>query len=84
MEFPTYQIDAFTDRLFGGNPAAVCLLSQWSDDDLLQSIASEKNLSETAFFVPENDGFRLRWFTPTTEVKLCGQAKLYMHRSLCL
>ncbi len=69
---PLYQVDAFTDRPFGGNPAAVCPLDEWLPDDVMQSIAMENNLSETAFFVPEGDGFRLRWFTPTDEVALAG------------
>lgn len=73
---PLYQVDAFTDRTFGGNPAAVCPLDEWLPDDVMQSIAMENNLSETAFFVPEGDGFRLRWFTPTDEVVLCGHATL--------
>lgn len=73
---PLYQVDAFTDRTFGGNPAAVCPLDEWLPDDVMQSIAMENNLSETAFFVPERDGFRLRWFTPTNEVALCGHATL--------
>lgn len=73
---PLYQLDAFTDRPFGGNPAAVCPLSDWLPDGTLQSIAAENNLSETAFFVPEGEGFRLRWFTPKTEVDLCGHATL--------
>lgn len=80
MKNPTiisiYQIDAFTDRPFSGNPAAVCPLDHWYEDDLLQQIASENNLSETAYFVMENDGYRLRWFTPTIEVQLCGHATL--------
>lgn len=76
LEIKIYQIDAFTDKPFNGNPAAVCPLDQWYDDVLLQKIANENNLSETAFFVPENDGFRLRWFTPTVEVDLCGHATL--------
>jgi PhzF family phenazine biosynthesis protein len=76
MKIPLYQIDAFTERLFGGNPAAVCPLPEWPDDMLMQSIAAENNLSETAFFVPEEDGFRLRWFTPKMEVDLCGHATL--------
>jgi PhzF family phenazine biosynthesis protein len=71
-----FQVDAFTDRLFAGNPAAVVPLEQWLDDATLQSIALENNLAETAFFVPEAHGFRLRWFTPTVEVKLCGHATL--------
>ena len=71
-----YQVDAFTSRPFSGNPAAVCPLVTWLDDDLLQSIAEENNLSETAFFVPSAKGFRLRWFTPVAEVDLCGHATL--------
>jgi PhzF family phenazine biosynthesis protein len=73
---PIYQVDAFTDSLFRGNPAAVCPLERWPDDRLLQSIAEENNLSETAFFVPEGDAYRLRWFTPAVEVDLCGHATL--------
>ena len=71
-----YQVDAFTGRLFGGNPAAVVPLESWLDAATMQSIALENNLAETAFFVPEGDGFRLRWFTPEVEVKLCGHATL--------
>jgi PhzF family phenazine biosynthesis protein len=71
-----YQVDAFTSRLFGGNPAAVVPLDRWLDDATLQAIALENNLAETAFFVPEGDGFHLRWFTPEVEVKLCGHATL--------
>ncbi|MBO6521562.1 MAG: PhzF family phenazine biosynthesis protein [Rhodospirillales bacterium] len=73
---PLYQLDAFTDRPFGGNPAAVCPLDEWLPDDVMQSIALENNLSETAFYVPEGDGYRLRWFTPKIEVDLCGHATL--------
>jgi PhzF family phenazine biosynthesis protein len=73
---PLYQLDAFTDRPFGGNPAAVCPLDEWLPDDVMQSIAFENNLSETAFYVPEGDGYRLRWFTPKAEVPLCGHATL--------
>ncbi len=73
---PLYQLDAFTDRPFGGNPAAVCPLDEWLPDDVMQAIALENNLSETAFYVPEGDGFRLRWFTPKIEVDLCGHATL--------
>lgn len=76
MRIRQYQVDAFADRVFGGNPAAVCPLEAWLDDALMQSIAAENNLSETAFFVKENNGFHLRWFTPVTEVKLCGHATL--------
>jgi predicted PhzF superfamily epimerase YddE/YHI9 len=71
-----FQIDAFTRRVFAGNPAAVCPLSTWLDDATMQSIALENNLSETAFFAPEGEGFRLRWFTPVKEVRLCGHATL--------
>ncbi len=71
-----YQVDAFTSRLFGGNPAAVVPLDRWLDDATMQALSLENNLSETAFFVPEGDGFRLRWFTPTVEVDLCGHATL--------
>ena len=76
MRIPLYQIDAFTSRPFGGNPAAICPLPSWLDDATMQAIAAENNLAETAFFVPESDGFRLRWFTPTVEVELCGHATL--------
>jgi len=71
-----YQVDAFTSRLFGGNPAAVCPLKEWLPDNMLQAIAAENNLSETAFCIPEKDGFGLRWFTPKVEVDLCGHATL--------
>ena len=71
-----YQIDAFTTRAFSGNPAAVCPLDHWLDDELLQAIAEENNLSETAFFVPSARGFELRWFTPVKEIDLCGHATL--------
>ncbi len=76
MKIPIYQVDAFTSEVFSGNPAAVCMLDSWIDDKLLQSIAAENNLSETAFLVKNEDGFDLRWFTPTTEVALCGHATL--------
>lgn len=76
MKLPVYQIDAFADKVFGGNPAAVMPLQAWLDDALMQSIAAENNLAETAFFVPEDDGFHLRWFTPKVEVRLCGHATL--------
>ena len=71
-----YQVDAFTDALFAGNPAAVVPLTRWLDDALLQNIALENNLSETAFLVPDEQGFALRWFTPQVEVDLCGHATL--------
>jgi PhzF family phenazine biosynthesis protein len=77
VRIPLYQVDAFaTGEPFTGNPAAVCPLDAWLPDAVMQSIAAENNLSETAFFVPEGDGYRLRWFTPTTEVDLCGHATL--------
>jgi len=76
MRLKLYQIDAFTNKVFGGNPAAVCPLESWLPDELMQSIAIENNLSETAFFIPKDDGFHLRWFTPKTEVDLCGHATL--------
>ncbi len=76
MELPLYQVDAFADRLFAGNPAAVCPLERWLPEATMQAIARENNLSETAFFVAEPAGLRIRWFTPTTEVKLCGHATL--------
>jgi len=71
-----YQIDAFTDRLFSGNPAAVCILDVWISDELMQSIGNENNLAETAFIVPNGQDFEIRWFTPTVEVDLCGHATL--------
>ncbi len=76
MRIPLFQVDAFASRVFAGNPAAVCLLDAFPGDDLLQSIAAENNLSETAFLVPNESGFDLRWFTPVTEVILCGHATL--------
>src|SRR5271165_1220076 len=76
MRIPLYQVDAFTGRLFGGNPAAVCPLAEWLPEATMQSIAAENNLSETAFFVAEGEGYLLRWFTPTVEVDLCGHATL--------
>ncbi len=76
MEIPIFQVDAFTGKVFGGNPAAVCPLKEWLDDSLLQSIAYENNLSETAFFVREERDYRIRWFTPVAEVDLCGHATL--------
>lgn len=76
MQIPLYQIDAFTDRPFAGNPAAVCLLDAWPDNALLQSIAAENNLSETAFLVKDGARYQLRWMTPVTEVELCGHATL--------
>jgi predicted PhzF superfamily epimerase YddE/YHI9 len=76
MKVPYYQIDAFTERTFGGNPAGVCLLDRWARDAVLQQIAGENNLSETAFLVGNGSDWELRWFTPTVEVDLCGHATL--------
>lgn len=76
MKLKQFQVDAFARRPFEGNPAAVVPLSSWLDDTLLQAIAEENSLSETAFFVPTQEGFALRWFTPVSEVDLCGHATL--------
>lgn len=76
MTLPLFHVDAFTDRPFAGNPAAVCLLPAWKEDRWLQAVAREMNLSETAFLVQQQDHFDLRWFTPTIEVDLCGHATL--------
>jgi PhzF family phenazine biosynthesis protein len=76
LKLPIFQIDAFAEQTFKGNPAAVCPLDNWLADELLQSIASENNLSETAFFVPTDRGYQIRWFTPVMEVDLCGHATL--------
>lgn len=76
MNLNIYQVDAFSDHVFGGNPAAVVPLTAWLDDALLQNIALENNLSETAFFVPQGGDYELRWFTPLKEVDLCGHATL--------
>jgi PhzF family phenazine biosynthesis protein len=76
MKIPLFQIDAFADRLFHGNPASVCPLEQWIPDSLMQQIAMENNQAETAFFVRNRQSFEIRWFTPTVEVELCGHATL--------
>lgn len=76
MTIPIYQVDAFTAEPFQGNPAGVCLIAAARPDAWMQNVAKEMNLSETAFPLPEGEGFRLRWFTPTTEVDLCGHATL--------
>ncbi len=76
MRIPYYQVDAFTDHVFSGNPAGVCLLESWLPDPVLKRIAGENNLSETAFVVPHGEDWELRWFTPTVEVDLCGHATL--------
>jgi PhzF family phenazine biosynthesis protein len=76
MKIPIYQVDAFTEKLFGGNPAAVCPLETWLPDRTMQAIGAENNLSETAFFVRAGGSFEIRWFTPEVEVDLCGHATL--------
>jgi PhzF family phenazine biosynthesis protein len=76
IQLPIFQIDAFSDRIFGGNPAAVCPLNTWLPAQTMQKIAMENNLSETAFFVKSGDQYEIRWFTPVTEVALCGHATL--------
>jgi PhzF family phenazine biosynthesis protein len=76
LKIPVYQVDAFASRVFSGNPAAVCPLKKWLPDEQMQAIAAENNLANTAFFVPNLDGYDLRWFTPKVEVELCGHATL--------
>jgi PhzF family phenazine biosynthesis protein len=76
MTIPIYQADAFTSQLFGGNPAAICPLTEWLPDEVMQTIAIENNLAETAFFVKTDNGYALRWFTPEYEMDLCGHATL--------
>ncbi len=76
MQLTIYQVDAFTDKVFGGNPAAIIPLEQWLKDNLMQQIAMENNLSETAFFVKQDNGYHIRWFTPEYEIDLCGHATL--------
>ena len=76
MNIPIWQVDAFATKVFAGNPAAVCWLDEWLDDGVLQALAAENNLSETAFLVPRGGEFELRWFTPLAEVALCGHATL--------
>ena len=76
MQVPIFQVDAFTDKIFGGNPAAVCPLEHWLPDAVMQKIAMENSVAETAFFIPLNDGFEIRWFTPEIEMDLCGHATL--------
>lgn len=76
MKIPFYQVDAFAGRVFSGNPAGVCLLEGWLEDKVLQSIAAENNLPETAFLVPTENDYELRWFTPKVEIDLCGHATL--------
>lgn len=76
MKQKIYQIDAFANKVFSGNPAAVCPLDEWLSDDFLQKIAMENNLAETAFYVKQGDQYHIRWFTPSVEVDLCGHATL--------
>ena len=76
MNIPIYQVDAFTAKIFGGNPAAVCPLEEWLPDDIMQAIGEENNLSETAFFLRRGDGFEIRWFTPKIEIELAGHPTL--------
>jgi PhzF family phenazine biosynthesis protein len=76
MKIPYFEVDAFASKPFHGNPAGVCPLKSWLDDDAMQNIAAENNLSETAFFVPCGDHYELRWFTPAVEIDLCGHATL--------
>lgn len=76
MKLPIFQVDAFTDKVFGGNPAAVCPLEQWLPDDVMQRIALENSVAETAFFIRLDEGFEIRWFTPEIEMDLCGHATL--------
>lgn len=76
MKIPMYQVDAFTEEIFRGNPAAICILKEWLDEKLMQNIAMENNLSETAFCIVKEDLWELRWFTPEEEIDLCGHATL--------
>ena len=83
MELPLYKLDAFTDRVFAGNPAAVCPLEAWLPEAVMQAIAAENNLSETAFLVPNGKGYAIRWFTPVCEADLCGHATLASAHVIC-
>ena len=76
LKIPMYQVDAFAGQVFTGNPAAICPLESWIPDEKMQAIAAENNLAETAFFVRNGGGYKLRWFTPGVEVDLCGHATL--------
>lgn len=76
LEMKQYIVDAFTDKVFHGNPAAICILDKWIDDNTMQNIAIENNLSETAFAVKEGESYHIRWFTPAEEINLCGHATL--------
>jgi PhzF family phenazine biosynthesis protein len=75
-KLPIFQVDAFTSRVFGGNPAAVCPLERWLPDEVMQRIALENSVAETAFFIQTDQGFEIRWFTPEIEMNLCGHATL--------
>ena len=79
MKIPIYQVDAFTSKVFRGNPAAVCPLKEWLPDKIMQEIAKENNLSETAFFINKNNTFDIRWFTPVSELDLAGHLRLQLH-----
>ncbi len=83
MNLPIYQVDAFADELFTGNPAAVVILHNWLNDEILQKIAAENNLAETAFLVKKNEDYEIRWFTPAVEVDLCGHATLASAFVIC-
>ncbi|HXE43195.1 MAG TPA: PhzF family phenazine biosynthesis isomerase, partial [Candidatus Baltobacteraceae bacterium] len=76
MKIQYFEVDAFATKPFHGNPAGICPLTKWLDDELMQNIAAENNLSETAFFVPRGDDYELRWFAPSVEIDLCGHATL--------
>jgi PhzF family phenazine biosynthesis protein len=76
MKIPMFQVDAFTEKIFGGNPAAVCPLATWLPTETMQAIAAENNLAETAFYVKDKNRFEIRWFTPAIEINLCGHATL--------
>ncbi|MCU0380718.1 MAG: PhzF family phenazine biosynthesis protein [Chitinophagaceae bacterium] len=76
MTIPVFQVDAFTHSIFSGNPAAICPIPSWLPEDIMQRVAMENNLAETAFVVPEGEDYHIRWFTPTVEVALCGHATL--------
>lgn len=78
-----YVVDAFFNEIFHGNPAAICVLESWIPDALMMQITRENNLSETAFAVPESEGYRLRWFTPGGEIDLCGHATLAAAYVIC-
>jgi PhzF family phenazine biosynthesis protein len=83
MKLPIYTVDAFTDKPFSGNPAGVCILDDAIPDSLMQNIALEMNLAETAFVLKQDDGYSLRWFTPNTEIDLCGHATLASANIMC-